>query len=259
MDLQKLNQIFTTDFNLDTVLAIHQTWLAGDKFSCLETPRRRHGLILFLDCPARYEFADGQVFQANPGDVALLPLGARYSMRLLTPPGKTGHSLLINFCLRNPAGKQLLLGDRIVRLCQDDGRLQPLFSAAAEAFKGNSPAWLKAKVYALFAALFPVNRADECCLAYIGQHYTDQFSIPKLAQMCAMSETAYRKRFKALTGMPPVQYINRLKIEKACQMLRSGDMRPADICDFLNFYSLPYFYKVFRDCTGCTPSQYRVK
>ena len=72
-----------------------------------------------------------------------------------------------------------------------------------------------------------------------------------------MSETAYRKRFRQLTGQSPVQYINRLKIEKACQMLLSGDISPNDISDFLNFYSLPYFYKVFKDITGMTPHQYR--
>ena len=65
------------------------------------------------------------------------------------------------------------------------------------------------------------------------------------------------KRFRQLTGLSPVQYINRLKIEKACQMLRSDDISPSAISDFLNFYSLPYFYKVFRDHTGMTPNQYR--
>lgn len=257
MDFQELNQIFTTDFNLEAVLAIRQNWRAGDKYSCLEIPRRRHGLILLLDCPAKYELPDGQMFQANPGDVMLLPLGARYSVTMLTPPGKTGHSFLINFRLTDTAGKRLSLGNQVVRLCQDSGKLQLLFSAAAELYKNAIPAALKAKVYSLFAALFPIAQTDECCIAYINQHYTDRFHIPKLAQMCAMSETAYRKRFRAITGMSPIQYINHLKIKKACQMLRSGDMRPEDICDFLNFYSLPYFYKVFRDYMGCTPNEYR--
>ncbi len=72
-----------------------------------------------------------------------------------------------------------------------------------------------------------------------------------------MSETVYRKRFRQVTGLSPVQYINRLKIEKACQMLRSGDMSSSAISEFLNFYSLPYFYKVFRECMGMTPNQYR--
>jgi two-component system response regulator YesN len=54
-----------------------------------------------------------------------------------------------------------------------------------------------------------------------------------------------------------VRYINRLKVEKACQMLQSGDISPSLISDFLNFYSLPYFYKVFKEYTGMTPHQYR--
>ena len=73
-----------------------------------------------------------------------------------------------------------------------------------------------------------------------------------------MSETAYRKRFKAVTGAAPLQYINNLKIEKARQMLLdSEDISVKEICDILNFYSLPYFYKVFKEHTGLTPMKYR--
>ena len=40
-------------------------------------------------------------------------------------------------------------------------------------------------------------------------------------------------------------------------MLRSGDISPGQISDFLNFYSLPYFYKIFKEHTGLTPHEYR--
>ena len=66
----------------------------------------------------------------------------------------------------------------------------------------------------------------------------------------------YRKRFKELTGMSPVQYINRLKIEKACQMLKGGDQHLQEISDFLGYNNLPCFYKVFKDHTGLTPKEY---
>jgi AraC-like DNA-binding protein len=187
----------------------------------------------------------------------LLPKGAHYAISFPLPPEKSARPVMINFRLTDLRGREIPLGDRVIRLCKDDGTLLPLFSASAQLYKSASPARLKAKVYELIGALFPVAETDECCLAYIGRHYTDRFSIPALAARCAMSETAYRKRFKAITGLSPVQYINRLKVERACQMLLSGDMSPQAISDFLNFYSLPYFYKVFRDCMGCTPNEYR--
>ena len=48
-------------------------------------------------------------------------------------------------------------------------------------------------------------------------------------------------------------------IEKACQLILTGDIGMQEISDFLNFYNLPYFYKVFRENTGLTPLQYRQK
>ena len=257
MDFQLLNEIFTADFNIDSIISVVQNRYEGVRFNFLESPRRSHGLFLLTDYPVVYELPEGNCLQANPGDVMLLPKGAHYAINFAPPPEKTSHPVMINFRLTTPEGSEISLGEQVMLLCRDNGTLLPLFTASAQLYKSASPARLKAKVYELFGALFPVAETDECCLAYIGRHYTDRFSIPKLAERCAMSETAYRKRFRQLTGQSPVQYINRLKIEKACLMLTGGDISPNTISEFLNFYSPAYFYKVFKDCTGMTPNQYR--
>ena len=259
MTFEKLNEIFTSDFNIDTIVSARQTHNAGARFNRADRPRSSHGLFLLADYPATYDFLDGTYLHANPGDVLLLPKGARYICNFGAPDGKVSHPLLINFRLTDPEGNEVPLGDRVLRLCRDSGSLQPLFTAATQLYLSAAPAKLKAKVYEVFGAIFPLADTDECCLGYISRHYTDKLSIPALAQKCAMSETAYRKRFRQLTGVSPVQYITGLKIEKACQMLRSGDISPGQISDFLNFYSLPYFYKIFKEHTGLTPHEYRDK
>lgn len=257
MTIDQLNEIFTSDFNLDTIVSAQQSWNPGAKFSRLDRPRSSHGLFLLVDYPAFYELTDGTSFRANPGDVLLLPKGARYVTTFECPEGKISHPLMINFRLTDKNGQQFSFGDRAMRLCRDDGTLQPMFTAATQLYLSAAPAKLKAKVFSLFGNIFPIADTDECCISYIGRHYTDKLRIPELARRCALSETAYRKRFHQMTGFSPVQYINRLKIEKACQMLQSGDIGPSQISEFLNFYSLPYFYKVFKAHTGMTPHQYR--
>ena len=257
MTFDRLNEIFTSDVNLDNIVAAQQSWASGAKFSRLERPRRSHGLFLLPDYPALYELTDGTWFRANPGDVLLLPKGARYVTTFESPEGKLSHPLMINFRLTDANGQEIPLGDRVLRLCRDNGTLQSLFTAASQLYLNAAPSKLKSSVFSLMGELFPIADTDECCIAYIGRHYTDKLSIPELARRCAVSETVYRKRFRQLTGVAPVQYINRLKIEKACQMLKSGDISPGQISDFLNFYSLPYFYKVFKAHTGLTPHQYR--
>lgn len=257
MDFHEFNKIFTADFNIDSITSVRQNWNADTRYNRLEIPRSRYGLLLLTDYGASFERPDGTVLQCGPGDIIFLSKGARYLLSFSVPEGASTHPLLVNFRLFSANGDDAQFSDGVVRLGRSNTALTALFTTAAQLYKGASTALLKAKVYELLGNLFPIQESDECCLSYISQHYTDRFSVPLLAKRCAMSETAYRKRFRQLTGTSPVQYINRLKVEKACQMLQSGDISPGDISDFLNFYSLPYFYKVFKDITGKTPHQYR--
>ncbi len=256
MDFQQFNYFFTTDFNIDSITCTRGEWTLDKRAARAKKPRRNTGLFLLTDYPALFELPDGSEVRGEAGDVILLPKGARYTLRLLVPSDKTGHPILLNFRPSTPEGQEAVPACGVRWLCRDDGSLLPLFTAALRLYTTASPAQLKSTVYDLFSRLFPVNERDDCCINYIHRHYTDRFSIPALAKRCSMSETTYRKSFKKLTGLSPVQYINHLKIEKACQMLSGDDIRLQDISDFLQFYSLPYFYKVFKDHTGLTPNQY---
>lgn len=257
MDFQTLNNIFTTDFNVYGLACPYRSWDSDTRYNYLDTPRRRHGLMLLTDYPAVFDLPNGKTFQQNPGDLLLLPKGAQYQVRFLVPAKKQTHPIVLNFCLSNSDGEETPIQRDVMCLCKDDGNLMHLFSAVLHLYESGTVANLKAKVYELFDQIFPIEETDQCSIGYINRHYTARFSIPELARRNAVSESVYRKQFKQLTGLSPVQYINRLKIEKACQMLLSDDTSPRDISDFLGFYSLPYFYKVFKDITDMTPNQYR--
>lgn len=259
MNFQELNLVFHADLNADSITSAHRSWNDETRYNWIDIPRTRHGLMLLTDYPAIFQFPDGSKMHGNPGDVFLLPKGARYAVGFSVPKYHWTHPVVINFRLTDVQGTEVSLGGNILKLCTDDGSLTPLFLATEELYKRAAPILLKAKLYELFGNLFPIREKDECCIQYINRHYTENFSIPNLAQRSAMSEAVYRKRFKQLTGMSPVRYINQLKIERACQLILTGDISTQEISDFLNFYNLPYFYKVFREFTGLTPMQYRLE
>lgn len=253
-----MNKIFTTDFNIDRIFSCRVDREAKHKYSCLEVPRRSDGIILTGDYNSTYECHDGRWFYAEAGDVLFLPKGSRYT-NVISDYGEQSvvHHYLLNFRITDSNGSEISPFGEIVKLSGYDSDLRHLFRDIANCYRNADMFSLKSKVYKLFGDLFPISDEDECCISYINRHYTKQFSIPELAEKSAMCETAYRKRFKKLTGFSPVQYINRLKIEKACEMLRAQVLSPADISDYLNFYSLPYFYKVFKDVTGMTPNEFK--
>lgn len=258
MDFQTFKACFQTDFNVNEIYAVQQRWDQKIQIAnLLQKPRRSQGLLLFPDCSATFATPDGYTLQAEPGDVILLPRDSHYVVTFHVQPGKVSRPFLINFRIRNIDGTEPILDSPPMRLCKDNGALLPLFAEAAALYKGAHPAQLKATVYRLFSLLFPIEQENDCCIGYINSHFTEPFSVPQLAKQCALSESVYRRRFRQLTGLSPVQYINRLKIEKACQLLQSGDISHQQISEFLNFYSVSYFHRVFKSVTGQTPGEYR--
>ena len=259
MKLQEFAEMMRSDIQISEIYAVRQHWsqkLRGADL--MQDPRRSHGFLLLTDSSATYTFPDGSHQVAEPGDVLLLPRGAQYAVSFQLPPGGAAHPLLINARIRRADGTEPLPAYSVTRLCRDNGTLLPIFTEAAELYRnGAHPALLKAAVFRLLALLFPLPQADDCCIGYINANFTEQFSIPQLAKRCSLSESVYRRRFRQLTGQSPVQYISRLKIEKACQLLQSGDITPGQVSEFLNFCSVSYFYRVFKAATGCTPNEYR--
>ncbi|MBR2847921.1 MAG: helix-turn-helix transcriptional regulator [Clostridia bacterium] len=253
----KLNEIFSTDFNLDTVFAARQDRGGEVRVKQMDKPRRLSGLFYITDYPATYRFLNETCLEAAPGDVIFLPEGVRYTTEFHVPAGKTSHPILINFRITSAEGEEIRFDCPPIRLLSDNGTLLSKFTAAVQLYKNASPILLKAKVFDLIGSIFPLPEADDLCLNYIREHITEEFYIPALAKKSALSESEYRKRFRKKVGVSPVRYITRLKIEKACEMLLDEDITPDSVSEFLHFGSVPYFYKIFKEQTGLTPNQYR--
>ena len=68
-------------------------------------------------------------------------------------------------------------------------------------------------------------------LAHIGGHLTEPFNESDLAGIAGQSPSAFSRSFRKHTGMALVQYVNRLRINLACQLLMSDDAMPiTEIC-----------------------------
>ncbi|MFH0919665.1 MAG: AraC family transcriptional regulator, partial [Fibrobacterota bacterium] len=63
--------------------------------------------------------------------------------------------------------------------------------------------------------------------------------------------------FKEATGFTVVQFINRIKIERACELLKEGSLSATDIAMSTGYASLDHFRRVFKEQTGLTPTDYK--
>ena len=92
---------------------------------------------------------------------------------------------------------------------------------------------------------------------YIDRKIQTRLSLEELAALSNMSVSAFSKRFKERTSMPPIQYINLKKIEKVKEYLKRPEYTLGEIADLTGFSNENYMVRVFKKITGSTITDYR--
>ena len=83
------------------------------------------------------------------------------------------------------------------------------------------------------------------------------FSVTELAAGMGMSDSQFSRFFRRATGNTFTEFVNRIRINRACQLLRETDRFIADISLEVGFHNLANFNRRFLDIKGLTPSDYR--
>ena len=78
-----------------------------------------------------------------------------------------------------------------------------------------------------------------------------------LIQLSGKTQEHLSRCFQKYLQTTPTDYINHLKLNYAANLLAHTDMKILDISLECGFYSLSYFYKIFKECYGITAAQYR--
>ncbi|MDR6551886.1 response regulator [Paenibacillus qinlingensis] len=94
-------------------------------------------------------------------------------------------------------------------------------------------------------------------IEYVNNNYDKELTLKGMAKYVNMGEQYLSGLFKKKTGEQFIQYVQRIRIERACFYLATTEMRVADICEQTGFVHLNYFLKQFKKRTGVTPSEFR--
>ena len=94
-------------------------------------------------------------------------------------------------------------------------------------------------------------------LSYIGKNLSQELRETELAELAGQSASAFSRYFRRHTGVPFVQYVNRLRINLACQLLMSGELSITDICYQVGFNNLSNFNRQFLLLKEMSPSRWR--
>lgn len=93
--------------------------------------------------------------------------------------------------------------------------------------------------------------------AYIGEHYYEDLTPKDLAQRAYLSESRFSHLFKESTGMPPIEYRNAVRIERAKELLLNTEQSAEQIGAEVGFNSTSSFYAKFSQITGMSPGAWR--
>jgi len=96
-------------------------------------------------------------------------------------------------------------------------------------------------------------------LEYVHSHISDSINIEQLADVACITKPYFIRLFKHEFGFPPVQYINRKKVERAQLLLFTTDKAVKEVAFILGFSDQNYFIRLFHKLTGITPQEYRRK
>lgn len=86
-----------------------------------------------------------------------------------------------------------------------------------------------------------------------------EFNVEKLAAEVGVSRAQLHRKMKELIGMTPSDYIRNIRIQRACELLKQGDIEVTQVAYKIGFASQPHFSAHFKRYTGYSPTEYRDK
>lgn len=119
----------------------------------------------------------------------------------------------------------------------------------------------------IMSALKKLNRLEKSgyskytnqAVRYLNSNYRSAVSLQELAEQMGIHYAYLSKIFKQDTGTNFGEYLNRIRIKKAKELIEQGKYRIKEISAEVGYNQYNYFFKVFKQIEGCTPTEYEKK
>jgi AraC-like DNA-binding protein len=273
--------MYVENLRLQHSFAFCRIWGSHEKHDlhihdCLE-------IGVLLKHELEYKFGD-QSYRGVPGDVFLCrPFEPHWSY---AEPGKPFECILILFT--PSAVSSIPDGNRLLLPFYTQEGIPPLIPAnipiadeiriaavkAMEAKETGEKAWLTQQYMHFINILLKVHEFSEGFLhpeydyfapqtgimdtvRYMLEHYREPLESHFLIERLGIGKTSFFKDFRLLTGVSPNEFLNRLRVQAAMDLLRSTNLSIIEISETSGFQSLSAFNKQFKRYTDLSPREYR--
>lgn len=228
-----------------------------------------------------------QAYQLNPGDIFIIPSGVLHGLRmsprgarfiflfemdLLT--GIKGASYLMS-CLSEPvlinrsicpsiydAQAELVVALARDYLAKDSLREVAIYARLMNLFLNYGRYTLSLESHAVRSQLSQSSQKNyaekfNAVFAYLDQHYAEDLTLEKVADVAGFSKFHFSRIFKQFSGFNFYDYLRRRRIKSAEMLLMKQGLSISEIALQSGFSSVSTFNRTFKEAKGCTPTEYR--
>ena len=240
------------------VLAIFVPMSSG---GAIHKKRPSHGLALNCDGEKKYIFDDGTVFKVCKNDLIYLPKHSSYVVESVIP----GDMWCINF----QCAEDKIFSPCVFHITNMEEVIK-MYSSAEKIWtksKSGREYYVLSELYKILheiiktqdAPYMPESRQNliKPAVNFIHKHYTEELiNMQKLSALCGISYDYFRKLFEKFYGISPIKYVNKLKINRAKELLSSGLYTVNEVAFLSGFSDLSHFSRFFKNNVGISPKKF---
>lgn len=92
---------------------------------------------------------------------------------------------------------------------------------------------------------------------FMKTHFTEDLTIDEFAHYSGRSLATFKRDFAKISNETPQKWLIRERLRLAAKMIVDDNAKPSDIYIHVGFKNKSHFFKMFKECFGCTPTEYK--
>ncbi len=231
---------------------------------------RDENLLYYSTHGERIYTVNGQeMFKIKEGDILFAPAKSQYKTKArLDSPDDRAAGICIKFDIKDETGNLIIINDPPIWVTHDiDGSIYESFIKLHNVIMQGSDEKLysKALLSQLMNDMITNNRLNKSfnksfqaiypAVIQIEHYPQDHISITELADMCFLCESTFRRKFKQYTGVSPSNYRNKIRIQKALELIRSKFYTIENAAEIMGFTDQAHLSNIIKKATGKTTKE----
>jgi AraC-like DNA-binding protein/mannose-6-phosphate isomerase-like protein (cupin superfamily) len=239
---------------------------------------QHHELIFFargkgsvIIGPQRYQVKEGMLFYICPDELHSIELDIDEPISFYSVHFSYAHASFNDgkWAIEDEVSKLSL---QAAQELKDNHYIEDVFKKLVDSWNAKLPGYefiTKTFLQQLLIAIYQnkqkqnqnysVSLKVERIIEYMHQNINGKVTLPELAAMVHLSSFYLSRVFKETTGYSVIEYFNKIKIDKAKELLIEGNKKIKEVAQELGFADEFYFSRIFKKIEGISPSEFHSK